>query len=503
MAVREDPPTWDPAGSHVDPLITTKTLNFNKLFNLGDYPPVKQCAEGLSPVLVDKWRWVDDMTVEMTLKQGIKFHNKAPVNGRELVADDIVFSMERYKLLPFMAGVSARVKSTEAVDKYTFRMKTDAPWGGLVLELMGHDYGFFVMAKEAGGPKQDLWTTPEKSWIGTGPFAFERWVPGVKWSLKRNPAYWQQGLPYLDGVDIVVMPDVTTRMAALRSGQLDLHDRTRPLQLRELETTAPQIQILPCAATSSFPGMFYANTSGPPFNDVRVRRAVSMAIDRKAIVDVAYLGQAVVAGFIRPGLSYALKVEEFPPEVRKYLEYNPEEAKKLLAEAGYSKGFKTVFNVTPRYEAPYMMVAEMLAQMLGKVGITVELKPTDYGLFTRTVLAADYPVGELAMAPSLAMTPEDGHALRGPSKYGGSTNRSMVKDPEYDKLFDEFSSAKDEARRTELGRQLQIRGADMAWRWTLPYPTEALVANPKLRNIVNRAGFRDFGPIIQQVWFAP
>ncbi len=500
--MREDPPTWDPALSHVDQLITAKTSVFSKLFMLWTDPP-QNCKEATTPLLVKTWKWVDDTTVEMTLNQGIRFHNKAPVNGRELVADDVVFGMERYRNLPFMAGVSANVASTKAVDKYTFRMTTARPWGGLPLELMAHDYGLFPLAKESGGPNNELWTNPEKSWVGVGPFMFEKWTPGAKWRLARNPSYWRQGKPYVDAVEFLVMPDVSTEMAAIRSGVVTGTSRLAEPQMLDLLKQVPGLQAIYCPGSSAYPGVLYYNNSGPPFDNLKVRRAVAMAIDRQAIVNVIYLGRAANVAVLRQGLVYAMSRDEFPAEVRQYMEYNPEKAKALLAEAGYPNGLKTVINVTPRYAAPYMQINEMLAAMFTKVGIQTALNTLEYGRYSSTVLQAKYPVGEMATTPGLQQTPEDGHALRSPhSKLGGSTNRSLVTDPEYDRLYDEFAAARDEARRAELARQLQNRQIDQAYRVVLPYPEDPLVGPANLRGMNWRASARDWGFLLENLWYA-
>lgn len=99
----------------------------------------------------------------------------------------------------------------ERFDKLTLK-RIFQPWGGLVLELLGNSYGLFVLPPEAGGPRGELWGDPQKAFIGSGPFVFEKWTPDVKWTLTRNPDYWVKGKPYVDRVEYMVTPEASTQV---------------------------------------------------------------------------------------------------------------------------------------------------------------------------------------------------------------------------------------------------------------------------------------------------
>ncbi|MBI2918403.1 MAG: ABC transporter substrate-binding protein [Chloroflexi bacterium] len=497
---REDPPSWDPSKTHVDPMITVKYLTFTKLFtNWSDNP--QTCQSEVYPWAVQSWRWVDDTTAEFTLKPGIKYHNKPPVNGREAVAQDMVPAFERYKKnLSFMAGKSATVESVTVTDKYTFRMKLKSPWGGLVSELLAHFYGPWLEPAEAGGADGSLWEQPAKSWIGSGAFLFDSWRPGVKWRLVRNPDYWVKGRPYLDAVEMLVIPEASTQLAALRSGQLNMIREFNEEMLDVAVRDLPGLQVARCAGTTiSGSGMLWLNNSGPPFDDVRVRRAVRMAVDNESLVKTLYKGRAAVGPVLPPTVQYAMKAEDFPSDLQPFLKYDPARAKQLLAEAGYPTGFDSAINFTLRYAAPANQVAEALAGMLGEIGIRAKLNIQEYGRYTQTVLRAAYPVGELAITPRTTVTPEDAHALTTYWSQAGAVNRSVVKDPEYDALFDQFRATTDENKRQNLARQLQIMAANKAYAVTLPMNDSTMVA---LRGVHFTwiGSTRDYSMLLETAW---
>ncbi|MBI2917458.1 MAG: ABC transporter substrate-binding protein [Chloroflexi bacterium] len=439
----------------MDPVGTSKYLVFSKLFTRWSDPP-QNCQGEIYPWVVNRWRWLSDTVAEFTLKPGVTYQKKAPANGREMVASDVVASFQRFRNVPFMKVQSDKVDSVTATDKYTFQMKTKFPWGGLVTEMLAFQYGVWVEPAEITGPDWDWSTDPPKAWVGSGPFILKKWVPAVKWTFERNPDYWVKGKPYLDGVEYLVMPEASVHMAALRSGQLNaVRDLSEPM-IDELQKRFAGFQVIRCpGGSTSGAGALWMNNSGPPFSDVRVRRAVSMAIDRQAVISSLYSSKAANVHIVAPSMQYALALQDFPPEMRQFLEYHPDRAKQFLAEAGYPAGFETTITFSPRYAAPAPMVAEAVAGMLGAVGIRAKINMMEYTRYVDYVVGAKYSVGEMAISPVDATTPEGALSLASfYSKTPGGRNRSLVNDPEYDKLFERFVSSTNDQERTTLARQL-------------------------------------------------
>lgn len=497
--VRQEPPGWDPASTHVDPMDISKYVAFARLLVNWSDPP-KNCQSQVMPWAVQSWKWLDDRTAEFTLKQGIRFQNRPPVNGREATADDFVASFEHYRKLPLTSAQSAQVESVVAKDKYTFQMKTKTPWGGLITELMANPRdAVWLEPAEVAAPTYS-WTDPVKSWVGSGPFAFKAWQPGVKWTFERHDNYFVPGQPHIDRIDYVVISEGSTQLAALIAGQLNMvRDFDENLSV-QAQKSIPGVQMVRCPGVAGSPAALWMDTSSPPFNDVRVRRAVSMAINQKGIIDTLLNGRGALSGVLPVATAYGLAIGDYPPEVRRYLEYNPAEAKKLLAEAGYASGFETVVNFTPRYEPPAPMIAEAVVSMLNDVGIKAKLNMMEYTLFQRTVLVAKYPAGQMALSNLSNGTPEAPLALTAFWSKAGSSNRSMVIDPDYDKLFEEFRASGEEAKRTDLARRMQVMVADKAYRAHLPVAESTMLARPGVHfTWVGRDSF-EYNEMMGSIW---
>lgn len=475
--VRSDPPGWDPVSTHVDPMNIGKYVAFARLLsNWTD--PVQNCQGQLMPWTAQSWKWIDDRTAEFSLRQGVRFHNKPPVSGREATAEDVAASFERYRKLPLTAAMSAQVESVVAKDKYTFQVKTKTSWGGLITELLANPRdGVWLEPAELNSPEYS-WTDPAKAWVGSGPFVFNSWQPGVKWSFDRHDSYFVAGQPYVDKIEYMVISEASTQLAALISGQLNMVRDLDENLMQQALRSIPGYQVVRCPGVGGSPAALWMDNSSLPFNDVRVRRAVAMAINQQNIVDALYNGRATPAATLPAVIAYGMAIKDYPAEVRRYLEYNPQEARRLLTEAGYPNGFETVVNFTPRYEAPAPMIAEAVVSMLNDVGIKARLNMMEYTQFQRTVLQAKYPSGQMALSNLSSSTPECALCLTALWSGSGTGNRSMVNDPEYDRLFVEFRQTTEEAKRQELARKLQIMVAENAYRAHLPLADSVLTARP-------------------------
>jgi len=241
----------------------------------------------------------------------------------------------------------------------------------------------------------------------------------------------------------------------------------------------------------------------PPFNDIRLRRAVAMAIDHQAIIKTLWDGQAEQVPGLPKSTSYALSPQDFPPEVRRYLEYRPDEAKKLLAEAGYTpeSPLDVLITVTPQYPSPYMEQAEAILSMLNKIGIRARLNTLEYGAFLEQVARRQtYPAG-MAISRATYSTPGAPFALINfHSTWGGSANRSIVRDPQMDKLIEAWSATPVETERQRLAREIQIRAVDQAYRVPLPVPVETVILQPWVKNFFGKAYLRHLGGILEKTW---
>ncbi len=436
--------------------------------------PTGPCQITVGPEGAESWKWTNDTTFELKLRPDLKFVDKTPVNGRLATAQDAVWGLQRYKDFQSRGAITMKpILSMTAVDPTTIRFVTDRPYPALVDTVLANHYGGLLLPKEV--EKDGL--IDEKGWLGTGPFYLKEWVPGVKLVIERNPNYYKKGLPYLDGIEWVLLPDASTALAAMRAGKIDLWPRDLTYALAA-PFLATNIKALSCPETA--PSIWYMRTDKPPFNDLRVRRALSMAIDRKGLLESVLQGNGAIIGYSVPAHPWMLKVEEYPPEVRRYLEYHPDEAKRLLAEAGYANGFDVLIEFDPTRGVIYTQNLEALMDMFSKVGVKLKIKALPTGEYQdRINNGADFQ----SMAQNYTMDIDPYYYLSFlHSKAGVGTNKSYVVDPTLDKLIDDFTSTLDMNKAKELAHLIEARIVDQAYVLRPPAHNDFRLVGPRVRD---------------------
>ena len=422
-----------------------------------DTTPENQCASILTPWLAESWKWVDPTTLEISLHKGVKFHNKPPVNGREMVADDVLFSFQRIFDKGLKPALRDNLVSLEAPDKYTVRIKLAEPSPLLPADLLANRWGV-ILAKEAE-TADGSYSTLETA-IGTGPFILEISIPAVRVEAVRNPNYWIEGLPYIDRVVLRIIRDTSTRIAALQVGKLDIYDELSTAIKQQILSTNPDIQWVDCETGTNYTLIF--NNQQPPFDNVLVRRAVSMAINREAIVHGLYRGEGSPVAMFGASVDGALPLADFPAETRKHLQYNPEAAKKLLAEAGFPKGFSLKMFGGSHQPPPYSELHEALIPMLKAIGIDAKLGLVEAAEFQVNISSWKYGQVAFTKGNPSNRSPIEVYLAGFHSSESPTTNRSHVQDPETDRLIEKMMKTVDAKARLEVARLLQLRLADQA-----------------------------------------
>src|SRR5262249_327327 len=303
------------------------------------------------------------------LRKGVRFHNKPPVNGRELVADDVVFTFQRAMTI---AGNPNRdtfdqIEKVEAIDKYTVRFTMKEPYAWFVDSAALWP----ILAKEAAD-KDGLFKRAENV-IGTGPWMLERYEPNVRLSFVRHPNYFQQGLPYVDAIESPIDTDPASKLAAWLGGQYDfapeIHMTFQRTDLEGVQKRKPNLQMTEFTWLISTFGV--PNLDVEPFKDIRVRRAFHMAGNGKDAIQVNPLGYG--HGSPNPLVPSALKdwsipIDQLPPEGRKLYQHDPEEAKRLLAQAGFG-GLKLPAESTNSWGPAFSDVVQAIVAQWKKAGI--------------------------------------------------------------------------------------------------------------------------------------
>lgn len=330
----------------------------------------------VQPQLAESWDIKDDIEYTFHLRRGVKFHN-----GKELDAEDVKYSLER-QLDPEVGSAGAgdlnMIDTIEVVDTYTVRITLKQPTGPFLAALGGR---YNAIIPKDSAPTGD---TLRRTAIGTGPFMVKEFVPAQRLVLVKNPDYWEEGKPYLDELVIQVVPDEQTALAGLRAGTIDALaiEDAKNFALVEGDTSlvatrTPAIKI----DTLELPGDI------EPLDDVRVRQAILLALDKEAIMQAGLMGLGQVVGIMPPAMKYwALPPEELPNQKRDLAK-----AKALLAEAGYPDGFDLKLRTIVGY-ATMAANAPVIAANLKEIGINVTVETVDLGVWIEDWSARREPV---------------------------------------------------------------------------------------------------------------
>jgi len=465
------------------------SLVYSQLVRFPYGPEQKHPADfSIAPDLAEKWTVSKDGKVyTFALRKGVRFHNKPPVNGREVVADDVKYSLERFMA---KSGFNTRfepVSAVDVVDRHTVRITLKEPYAPFLTHLANPSY-CVILPREAEDKFKDF-NHPDAV-IGTGPFVLKSYDKGVRVVFERNPNYFMKGLPYLDGAVIEITPDASARLSLLRAGKVELGHLwgwASPEEAKSLQKTNPEMTVVSHLIVGM--GFIYMRTDQPPFNDIRVRRAMSLAIDRKAWNDALLFGEGCIdSGPIPCALKeWKLEASKMDAAKAKYLTgYDPAEAKRLLAEAGLSRSFTTPMFHWPGYAGTWRSYYELAAENLGKIGINVELKPEEYGKYSSTTMVGKYE--KMAMGPSTPFTEVDDF-LYGRFFPELPTNQSHVADTELTRMLVAQRREMDGKKRKQIVDDIQRYLADKAYYVYVPQWPQYVSHPPYVKGFRHHDGF--------------
>jgi peptide/nickel transport system substrate-binding protein len=390
MTVLSDPLHFDPHQTISFLVMVPLSFVYSRLVKVKAGPSVKPMTYPVEPDLAESWTQSNDTTYIFKLKKGVRWHNKPPVNGRELTADDIKYTYERFLTITGNPNkpVLEYVDKIEALDKYTvkFTLKEPNAW---FIDLLAST-STWIIAKECVEKFGDL--KKVESVVGTGPWMLDRWEPNVRLVYSRNPNYYFPGLPYTEGVELLVDKDPASRLAKWLSGQTDFgpeyQHAVRWLDAPVARQRKPGLQTAEYTwFTSGQTGFKLAN---PPFNDLRVRRALSRASNLAEVFESLAFSQghwtpnpAVPAAFAE----WSIPIDQLNPEGRKLYEHSTAEAKRLLAEAGHPNGFKTTVEApTVVYGPDFDDGVQLTIKNWKAAGIDADLKQREYGAFISSTI---------------------------------------------------------------------------------------------------------------------
>ncbi len=457
----------------LDPTVTTDNMCEEVVFMIHDnllrYSPDLK----IKGQLAEKWESSrDGLTWTFWLRKGVKFHD-----GTDLDAEAVKFNFDRWigPEKPFRAYAlfGPIVKSVEAADRYTIRVHLRNPFSSFPSYLC-HPAGGIVSPTHFKKYGADIARNP----CGSGPFKFKEWVKGDHLTLVRNENYFD-GAPYLDAIIIKPVAEEATRVMQVQTGQVHATTSIPSEMLPQLKSN-PRVDVFSIPTNVSL--YMIINNQKKPFTDVRVRQAMNYAIDKESIVKDLFQGMAdpmssvnapIVQGAYQP-----------PP-----YEYNPEKAKKLLAEAGYPNGF-TCAQWTPSGRiVKDVELSQLIQKYLGAVGIKTQLQTFEWTTFLsenrQPPEKAKFDIYLMKWAPSTGEARWQLHLAWTRANWPmAGANRALYSNPEFDKLVEQGTVATTEELRDRYYKQAQTLLAEDAACIPICSPHRINATSKKLHDFV-------------------
>ena len=459
-----------------------------------DYNMAWHPSKYMTGQLAESWEFTDPSTHVVHLRKGIHWQDIPPASGREFTADDVVFHYNRLyglgggftKPSPFRAEIRFQdLISVTATDKYTVVFKWKTPNPELIIEnLHGVFQGQCLENPDAVKKWGDV-----RDWhhaVGTGPFILQDFVSDNEATLIKNTNYWgyderypQNKLPYLDKIKYLIIPDESAALEALRTGKIDVIDGISFKQAQIMRKTNPEILQIPIPRTQAV--TVQPRNDAKPFNDIRVRKAMQMAIDLPTIAKSHYGGlvepypSTITSRYMK---GWGFPYEEWPQELQDEYAYNPTAARKLLADAGYPNGIKT--NVVADIGGD-MDLLQVIKTYFAQVGIDMEIRPMESAACT-TFAAIDRKYDQLLYRPYGPL----GHTyapLQAVERLhtNNLSNWLMVSDPVIDAFYPKAVASRSEDELKQIVRDMNERVARQHFAISLLQPMEFSLCQPWLK----------------------
>lgn len=460
-------------------------------------------SDAIRGELAESWTWKDKpLTLEVKLRQGIKFPAKPGVMAeRELVADDVIFNFNRQINSPKRnPGYYDHLEKVVAVDKYTvlFQFKEfNSEWD----YRFGWGYFSGILPKEVVAAGAGNW----KNINGTGPFMLADYIQGNSSTYAKNPAYWDKEriggkdfqLPFVDKLIYRAIKDESTQYSAIRTAKVDILESIRWEAVEELKKSAPQLK---WNRWLSFSGQALAmRVDMKPFDDIRVRRAMNLAVNKQEIVKAFYGGNAEVFAFPQhPDYEgYFEPLSAMPDSIKMLYTQDLVKARQLLAEAGYPNGFtfKTQVNAA---NAEHMELLPLIASYLERIGVKMQIQPLEYAAYMSVMSSKTHAPGYMLSTGHTNPTT----TIRKNFIKDQTWNVSQWTDATTEKLMDDAFLERDEGKRRMLIRQVTRHTLEQSPYLWLPTPYVYSAWWPWVKNYGGelRAGAVRPGPIYARIW---
>ena len=469
--------TWDvgpmdPTVSASGGTVTVPNMVYNRLIGMSRGPNADVFKSELEPEIASSWeRSPDGMTYTFKIRPGVKWQNLPPLNGRPFVAEDAAFALNRYAKEGVHKSYYVNVDTIGAVDDATLKVTMKRPVADFLFPLGSNKQTLFPKELVDSGEIA-------KKVVGTGPMILKEATAAQRVTFDKNPDYWQRKV-LLDGFEFRMMPDASARLAAFRAGQVEYaYALVNTLgEVNSLLNTNPKIQInlLP-SVTGIALGMNLAN---PKFQDERVRQAISLAIDRQAMIQIVFEG----LGRIGDTIPWTFIFDKAPTvesgELGPWSGHDPQKAKQLLTAAGVSN-----FSMSNAYfpYSDYMnRWSEVLVAQFRDVGINMTGGKVDYTEFNSQWVGRKLPEVSTSAWATSGFDADNWFYGQVHSKSSG--NRWNINDPQIDQWAEQQQVELDPAKRKELWRKIWDRDLQQAYRPPLGNGFTFVVYQPWMRGV--------------------
>jgi peptide/nickel transport system substrate-binding protein len=466
--------------------------------NLVIYDPTKK-QESMDTIvgeLAEKWSWQENYrNLVFFLRKDVKWHD-----GQPFTSKDVKFTFDMVREAPDTTAKLrinprkdwyANVQSIETPDQHTvvFHLKRPQP---SILMMMASGYSPIYAAHVQPA-------TYRTGCVGTGPFKLKEWRKGEFIEYVKNPDYWAKGRPYLDGLKYIVIAERGTRTAALQSGQVDVAfpGETSKTISEQLKKAVPQLVVTPISENVN--NNVIMNIKKPPFDNLKVRLAVSRAIDRRALVQAVYQGGGVVGAAMapKPWAFWGLSEKDLAslPGYGKAAEEKAA-AKKIMAELGYSPEKPLRVEMVTRALQIYVDMASFVINELKQVGIEATLKQIETAQWHAMAVRGEYQIG--ANLTGLGADDPDGNFYENYA-CGSPRNYTHYCNEQVQAMFDQQSQETDAKKRQTLVNAIQKKLEEDAARPILNWRIDYFTHWPHVKGLVAQNSVYNYGRM-QEVW---
>jgi peptide/nickel transport system substrate-binding protein len=442
-------------------------------------------GEFLTGWLAERWEIHSLKSITYYLRKGIKFQNKAPVNGRELTADDVVYNFERAVKSSQITWYNSKVTITK-IDKYTVRF--DNPDTMLEPQMLAFS-NLVIGAPEIAQQFGDM--ADWKKVVGTGPFMVTDVVPDSSVTYVRNPNYWaydplfpENRLPYLDGIRALVVLDPSTQDAALRTGKIDRLTVTKQRADMLLKSaTFLKERTFASATTQVLSVRLDLKTA--PYANVKVRQALMLAIDNAAIAKDYYLNDATIMQwpYSEAAGSIYTPLEKLPANLKELFEYHPDKAKALLTEAGYPNGFDMKIQVLANYAGGAELYS-IVKSYWDAIGVNTTIEVLETGAYWSAVVGKTYK--DAVPTAWGTGTMESAMAAHNPTYL---YNYSKVDDTHINEVWLAARETVDLAARNKMMKELGLYIIEQQYWLNMPTPKQHILWQPWLKGYNGEVSF--------------